>query len=175
MSLSNVRKPELHIEILLKDHLDQIQPYEHIPRHNLEADVLPWLLHHDGFYFDACVDIKDVNIPHANLIQSVRIVDFCGPGRPDTFHEIDDVRLVLHCYRLNDPHSPIELSNGRGIMNKQQNGVQERVTELPSKTLAGTWDSLMFESINPAQTLRSIARISKYLAGRTEYSCRFLL
>ena len=144
----------MHVEVLLKttDGEDE----EYIPKFTIEVKVRDWLLQYlscseVGTYLDIPTDSR---LQHAQLLQSVRIADFTGPTGPDDFHTLEGVNLIIHVYELCAPPE---------IVPTHKQGVQGRMLDLPSRSLAGIWDSLMFETIDPKQILRSIARISAAL------------
>lgn len=103
------------------------------------------------------------SLPNAERIESIRVTDYSGPLDTDSraFKTFDDVRVTVHAYEL---HSAVNESalQGRRVPQHISNEGPGRITILPSEALAGTWDSLVFEDFDPAQILRSIARISIY-------------
>lgn len=112
----------------------------------------------------ACHQLLTLSVesfPNADRIESIRVTDFSGPTdtQPYAFKALSDVKLTVHAYEL---HSMVNRSSPdrRNPQNVSSEG-PGRVTILPNKALAGTWDSLVFEKFDPAQILRSIARISK--------------
>ena len=152
------RKAELHVEVLRSG--DENEDCEYVSNVVLEAEVLEWLLQSfAGFFVDNDVERPtDGSLHHASLIQSIRVVDYVGPNPPDAYHETGEVEIVVHAYEL---CTPKEATNTKGYR-ATQHSVQERMLDLPSSNLANAWDNLMFETINPAQILRSISRISEY-------------
>lgn len=143
------RKGELHFEVLLKEYDQQ---YEYFPRASLEAEVSQWL---QSSLLDQYQSNTDVEVPscleHAHLIQSIRVADASGPPNPDDRYNIQTFLPVVHAYELHE-------LEGNDRQSRQDTA--ERMIELPSRNLAGIWDSLMFETIDPSQTLRSISRSS---------------
>lgn len=155
---SNARISELHVEVPLNEHCHDIFGY--VPKHKIEAAVADWLhMTHAGFFVDTHVDVPvDAGLPYADHIRSIRIVDYVGPYNQESvegssFHDIDKSCLKVHAYELHPPPSSIPISNT--VEDPQIHGLR-----LPNQLLATTWESLLFESINPKQLLRSISRIS---------------
>jgi len=144
------RKAELHVEVLR-----QPTPSDHsifIPHAAIEEKILEWLQKtFAGFFINTYVNAPNNDMPpYAHLIESIRIVDYSGPGSPHDYHALDEVTPVVHVYMLREPQEAP----------KEQRAQKTQHLDLPSKALAGTWDSLMFDTIDPNQILRSLARIS---------------
>lgn len=154
---SHVRSAELHFEVLLKD--DSSETSEYVSPSTIGPKVRDWLLQDfAGFFVDTYVELPtNGGLKYVHLIQFIRVVDFLGPAAFNDYHALHQLTPIVHVYELHTPEdgSPVR-SNKQG----QQQGVQERMLVLPSKVLAGTWDSLMFDTVDPRQILRSITRIS---------------
>jgi len=144
------RRAELHVEVLRQPTASDHSLF--IPHTTIEEKVLEWL-HKTfaGFFINTYVDAPNSDIPpYAHLIKSIRIVDYSGPGSPHDYHALDEVTPVVRVYMPREPEeSP-----------KEQRAQRAQHLDLPSKALAGIWDSLTFDTIDPNQILRSLARIS---------------
>lgn len=99
------------------------------------------------------------SLRNAERIESIKVTDFAGPTetQPEDFKVVRDVQLSVFAYELHSTpkQSP---SDSRASLHASSEGPW-KLTVLPNRDLARTWDSLVFTSFDPSQTLRSIARI----------------
>lgn len=101
------------------------------------------------------------SLPHAYLIESINVVDFSGTESETSFHRLQDVQLDVQAYELHESEED-SLPRTRSIHHEGEDEdaiPQVRVTALPSKSLNGVWESLVFNNGIPARLLRFTTRM----------------
>ncbi|OCL13152.1 AAA-domain-containing protein [Glonium stellatum] len=102
-----------------------------------------------------------LSLPHAYLIESINVVDFSGTEGETSFHRLQDVQLDVQAYELHENEEDSSL--GTHNMHREGDGEdalpQVRVAALPSKSLNGIWESLVFGDEIPARLLRFTTRM----------------
>jgi hypothetical protein len=90
----------------------------------------------------------------------MRVVEYDGEPVDFRAHRLDSVDLRVQAFRLhsNEIESCSPQSHGEGEDNLP---TQFQVTTLPSESLEGEWESLVFEDSIPLRLLRCTTRMSK--------------
>lgn len=149
------RRPELHVEALLKDEDDSCERYE--PKAVIESAVVGWLRSEFAtLIVGQSIQIQASKCSFAPTVMSIYVDDFIGPKQSSHEKDLEGLVVKVHAYALHSPHA---LLPGRLHRHSNQDGVTEKLIQLPSSSLAGTWNSLKFDGICPRQILRSVVRI----------------
>lgn len=164
MASASTVKPALHIEVRLKSVGGAF-----VRTDLVREEVLEWL---SKTFIHLKIDSELKNydaLPHAYLIESINVVDFGGSEGATSYHRLNDVQLDVQAYELR------EEGEGASAVRTHEGDDDDallhvRVTPLPSKSLNGVWESLVFDGTIPSRLLRFITRMSTSKHQNCPYS-----
>lgn len=88
-------------------------------------------------------------------------MEFTGTEEITSFHRLGDVQLDVQAYELRDGETETGEGNKGSIWPSESDDdlPQARVIPLPSKSLDGIWDTLIFDTAMPTDLLRFLTRM----------------
>ncbi|KAF2090825.1 AAA-domain-containing protein, partial [Saccharata proteae CBS 121410] len=94
-------------------------------------------------------------------IQSIDVVDFSGTEGASSFHRLEDVELDVQAYELHagSDGGAIGVSEEGGEGDDEESIPQLNILALPSETLKGIWESLIFATPIHSKLLRFTTRM----------------
>jgi len=82
-------------------------------------------------------------LSHGHSIESITVVDYSGAECDTSFYTLEDVQLDVQAYDLHESNNDAS-QRSQSVQidgNDEDYTLQVRVTNLPSKSLVGAWDS----------------------------------
>lgn len=104
-------------------------------------------------------DLTTDGLTNRECIDWINVVGFSGDTNEETFHQLADVRLDVQAYELfHEEESEDEIAEKHP---DDDGSPRSRHTMLPSASLDGLWESLVYSDEFPDKILRFATRMSK--------------
>ncbi|EON64972.1 hypothetical protein W97_04207 [Coniosporium apollinis CBS 100218] len=149
-------KPALHVEVRLKSTIGTF-----VRTDLVREEVSEWLCTR-FVHLKLKQQVTDYEgLSLGNYIESIDVVDFSGDQADTSSHRLEDVQLDVQAYEL---HSSSDDGSPRTVVPSVESdeadpSPQIRVTPLPSKSLNGVWNALIFDEAIPAKLLHFLTRM----------------
>ncbi|KAJ9668816.1 hypothetical protein H2201_001062 [Coniosporium apollinis] len=149
-------RPALHVEVRLKSTIGAF-----VRTDLVREEVSEWLCTR-FVHLKLKQQVTDYEgLSLGNHIESIDVVDFSGEQADTSSHRLEEVQLDVQAYEL---HGSSDDGSPRTVVpsiesDEADPSPQIRVTSLPSKSLNGVWDALIFDEPVPAKLLRLLTRI----------------
>ncbi|KAF2454778.1 P-loop containing nucleoside triphosphate hydrolase protein [Lineolata rhizophorae] len=160
-SSATLQKPTLNVEVRLRNNASSTA---FLRTDLIREEVTDWLCKN---FLSLKIDQELTgfdSLSHGDVIESIRVVDSSSALDSDaSIHRLDETHLAVQAYELHDAEddpAPRPAKPSVGEENEdEEESPQLRITRLPSKSLNGLWDALVFEDGIPAKLLKYTTRM----------------